>query len=229
MSRLLSVTGILLTALYLALGVLLFWGRVDAIIGMPPNEIGDFLAGVFGPLAILWLILGFFQQGIELRQNTRALELQAQELRSSVEQQEKLADVSRRQLEAELETIQFERERQRRAAQPSFQFSRGGGMFSGTKGAYQSTVRNVGNTATQVVIATDPALPEINLTETFVWGRGEEKRLEWNYDGRLADKTVKLTMTYVDANGLAGMQVFELVPNFDDPYNMVEVVRRDGA
>lgn len=102
-------------------------------------------------------------------------------------------------------------------------------MFSGTKGAYQSTVRNVGNTATQVVIATDPALPEINLTETFVWGRGEEKRLEWNYDGRLADKTVKLTMTYVDANGLAGMQVFELVPNFDDPYNMVEVVRRDGA
>jgi hypothetical protein len=228
MSRVLSLIGILLTTLYLGLGVLLFWGRVDAIVKLPPNELGDFLAGVFGPLAILWLILGFFQQGIELRQNTKALELQAEELRNSVEQQEKLAEVSRRQLEAELETIQYERERQRQAAQPNFQFSGVGGSFSGDRGTYVSTVRNVGNAATQVLIRTEPPLPKVNFTEVFAWQRGEEKRLEWTYGEQLADKAVKLTMAYIDATGLAGTQMFDLVPNFDRSHNMVEVSKRAG-
>ena len=30
------------------------------------NEIGDFMAGVFAPLALLWVVLGYFQQGKEL-------------------------------------------------------------------------------------------------------------------------------------------------------------------
>lgn len=51
------------------------------------NEVGDFLAGAFGPVAILWLVLGFFQQGVELRQGTEALKLQAAELKNSVVQQ----------------------------------------------------------------------------------------------------------------------------------------------
>lgn len=54
---------------------------------MDLNEVGDFLAGAFGPVTILWLVLGFFQQGIELRQGTTALNLQATELRNSVVQQ----------------------------------------------------------------------------------------------------------------------------------------------
>lgn len=49
------------------------------------NELGDFLAGVFAPLAFLWLVLGFIQQGIELRQNSEALRLQVEELRQTAE------------------------------------------------------------------------------------------------------------------------------------------------
>jgi len=37
------------------------------------NELGDFIAGVFAPIAFLWLILGYIQQGKQLDQNTRAL------------------------------------------------------------------------------------------------------------------------------------------------------------
>ncbi|MGQ1348546.1 hypothetical protein ACT4VF_04445 [Acinetobacter baumannii] len=51
------------------------------------NELGDFLAGIFAPLAFLFLYLGYKQQGRELQQNTKALNLQAQELQNSVEQQ----------------------------------------------------------------------------------------------------------------------------------------------
>jgi hypothetical protein len=65
---------------------------------MPFNEWGDFFAGASAPLAFLWLVIGYFQQGDELSQNTKALEqqekalqLQVDELRQSVEQQNKSA------------------------------------------------------------------------------------------------------------------------------------------
>lgn len=44
------------------------------------NEKGDFLAGVFSPLAFLWLVYGYLQQGQELKLNTQALTMQAEEL-----------------------------------------------------------------------------------------------------------------------------------------------------
>jgi hypothetical protein len=142
MSRTLSIIGILITALYLFGAAYFFDGRLAEIKSLPPNNIGDFLAGVFGPLAILWLILGFFQQGIELRQNTRALELQAEELRHSVDQQKQLVEVSRKQVEAELEVIQFERNRLRESAQPKFVFHGTGAAFSGARARYSSAVKN---------------------------------------------------------------------------------------
>ena len=81
----------------------IFWAallfcRWDAASIMPFNEWGDFFAGASAPLAFLWLVIGYFQQGDELSQNTKALEqqekalqLQVDELRQSVEQQNKSA------------------------------------------------------------------------------------------------------------------------------------------
>lgn len=63
------------------------------------NAKGDFLAGVFAPLAFLWLVFGYYQQGQELKQNTEALRLQADELRNNVEQQKVLANAAIEQLE----------------------------------------------------------------------------------------------------------------------------------
>ena len=48
------------------------------------NELGDFLAGTFAPLAFLWLVVGYFQQSKEIEQNTEALKLQRDEMRDSV-------------------------------------------------------------------------------------------------------------------------------------------------
>lgn len=191
---------------------------------MSPNEVGDFLAGVFGPLAILWLILGFFQQGIELRQNTRALELQAEELKNSVEQQRQLVDVSRRQVEAELEVIRGERERQLIAARPKFVFHGVGGSFSGMEGTYSSRIKNLGNTATDVHFTYDPPMKKSSLTTVFSWSHGEEHRIEWGYVTPMAELPATLTISYVDAMGLFGEQRFKLLPTASTPHTMVDVI-----
>ncbi|MCY1446746.1 hypothetical protein D9M71_633330 [compost metagenome] len=92
--------------------------RIADLKGMDLNEVGDFLAGAFGPLAILWLVLGFFQQGIELRQGTAALNFQGEELRNSVEQQRKLASISLQALELEHKERQEQNVRYRQSLRP---------------------------------------------------------------------------------------------------------------
>ena len=56
---------------------------------MGPNEWGDFLAGVFAPLAFLWLVIGYYRQGDEIAKSTQQLERQADAaekvLRQSIE------------------------------------------------------------------------------------------------------------------------------------------------
>lgn len=98
-----SKAGVVVTAVYLAgLGWWMYekWDKFSA---MEPNSWGDYLAGTFGPLAFLWLVLGYFQQGHELRQNSEALKLQALELHNSVEQQKELAISAQKQLTQFLE------------------------------------------------------------------------------------------------------------------------------
>ena len=58
------------------------WTELEVL---EPNNFGDFLGGVVAPLAFLWLVVGYFQQGEELRQNTAALHLQAEELKGQKE------------------------------------------------------------------------------------------------------------------------------------------------
>lgn len=71
--------GLVLTIAYLAFVLPMVVPRLDELGTMRLNEIGDFLAGLFGPAAFLWLVLGFLQQSSELR-------IQSEELRSTREQ-----------------------------------------------------------------------------------------------------------------------------------------------
>jgi len=71
-----------ITAVYLLMVFVLYLYKAShtKYTGMELNEWGDFLAGVFSPIAFLWLVLGYMQQGEELKQNTEALKLQKDEL-----------------------------------------------------------------------------------------------------------------------------------------------------
>jgi hypothetical protein len=107
--------GGLLTAVYLfSLGWYTYikWEKITEL---APNELGDMLAGAFGPLAFAWLVLGYIQQGAELQQNTLALNLQAEELKNSVEQQTRIAQATQLQLQNELDRLKHEREVEERS------------------------------------------------------------------------------------------------------------------
>lgn len=87
------------------------------------NEWGDFLAGtVASPLALIWLVAAYRQQGEDLQLNTEALHLQQQELKEQVKatlqvatHAEQQAEVSRAMYEFNYEETQRSNE-ERRAA-----------------------------------------------------------------------------------------------------------------
>ena len=85
--------------------------RRGDIPGMGLNAWGDFLAGIAAPLALLWVVVGYYQQGEELRlsraETTRLAD-------SSVEQTKALA----RQAEAVEKSVQMTKELEERAARP---------------------------------------------------------------------------------------------------------------
>ena len=73
--------GVLLTILLItsAVAVLVYKDFVLSISELQPNEVGDFLAGIFAPIALCWIVLGYYQQAKELRENTDALRKQGEE------------------------------------------------------------------------------------------------------------------------------------------------------
>ncbi|WP_461537246.1 hypothetical protein [Spongorhabdus nitratireducens] len=109
-------TGMNLTLSYLVLIIALRWPPdilYHQLQTMPLNELGDFFAGLFSPVAFLWLILGFLQQSRELGQNTEALSMQADELKKAVKHQNDMVLISKRQM-------QEEREKYRKSISPHF-------------------------------------------------------------------------------------------------------------
>lgn len=80
--------GIVTTIAWLALAVLyvrqdIGWEHFHRL---PADTLGNFVEGVFAPLAFLWLVVGYFLQQAEIHQNTEALRAQAVEIQRTAEQ-----------------------------------------------------------------------------------------------------------------------------------------------
>ncbi|MFY9141589.1 hypothetical protein [Sulfuricurvum sp.] len=81
---------------------LFFWlndKSMSDIKDIPLNNIGDYLSGVAAPIAFLWLVLGYKQQGEELSINNEMLRLQHEELKSSVAAQVDQASSMKQQID----------------------------------------------------------------------------------------------------------------------------------
>ena len=79
----LTATSVYLILMGMYISVEVGWGL---FVQLRVERMGSFLEGAFAPLAFLWLVIGYFLQKKELRQNTEAMKMQFVEIQKSAEQ-----------------------------------------------------------------------------------------------------------------------------------------------
>lgn len=205
--------GVLMTLAYIGLFWWLFGAQISQISTLKPNELGDFLAGVFGPVALFWVVLGFFQQGLELRNSVETLKLQAEELKNSVEQQRELVKVSRDQIELDRETISDQREKYLREINPVFVVSKAGGHDVSWGRMFRFSILNKGEIASDVniIIISDQFSPyEFRFPSI---ARGASENIEPVFQGSgLKANECRLYIRCSKRNGDPYEEIFSIFP-----------------
>ena len=126
-----------LSGVYLVVVCGLLGGKIG---NLAPNELGDFLAGVFTPLAFLWLVIGYFMQRTELG-------LQRQELKH---QREELA-LTRDKLGEQVELLKQQAEADHQRTLPRLKLERG----NISRGEQKWRIRNIGAIARELTVLKD--------------------------------------------------------------------------
>jgi len=221
-----AIFGVIVTIIYVVAILFLRWNSLPLLETMPLNEFGDFFAGVFGPLMLFWLILGYMQQQNELRQNTKALELQADELKRSVEQHKELVKATREQVAADIKALEIEEIRARREAHPKFSITSAGWSFrSGTSTSFEIKLINSGKPAFSVSFSTVPEINQINSKSIrHYFNEGQTHTLKWDTEkSGDAPQQLKLIVSCKDANTNFYNKIFDLVLDDEDKYHVESV------
>ena len=143
---------------WVGLGIFIALFADEPIWCLSLNELGDYLAGVFAPLAFLWLVIGYFQQGDELRLSRDEITRQANELEKSVKHQSILADTASLTHQMDMEDRKRRNRLDELSAQPMFRdFAfvgkhRAGSGHNTTEDAYKFIATNVGEACWDVSI-----------------------------------------------------------------------------
>lgn len=209
MQKALAGFGVGISVLYLVAAAWAMEGRFQALQTMPLNEVGDFLAGVFSPLAFFWLVLGFFQQGKELGASRAALSLQALELKNSVERQKELVEITRQQHEAEVEERKAEQLRKMLAAQPVLIMEVRTTRISNGTISMRGSVYNSGHQITKVRYEWDTPV-KIDMVRETVLSRNQ--RVEFRMEASAAEiQTFLFKILFLDGlqNQRTKMFIFE--------------------
>lgn len=218
--------GALVTVLWISVMIWTAIRRPELAAAMKPNEWGDFFAGFFAPLAFLWLVLGYLQQGEELRLSTEALRLQADELKNSVEQQRDLVEVTRLQVEAEKESLRDQLRARREVAKPRFAIVNQGGIFSGNgQASYNILMANAGSTVRKVVGVFDEEVKgSRTLIDAAIFPSGTEIRTSLSVTEPLPDTALTLRVSYIDSYDSPGTSVFKVQRQLNVPNATLEFI-----
>jgi hypothetical protein len=225
--------GVLLTLAFFCFWAGLVYSRFSDFAALSLNELGDFLSGTVGSVALLWLVLGYFQQGKELKNSNGALMMQAIELKNSVEQQRELVEVSKQAIEVEkIRVKQLEAQRSL-DLEPTFVWQFGLNDFQdGASFSYRLKIHLSGRSVKEVKIAISLNGKNFYHDELGVLVNGwilENDTAIKLPDGRKIEEAVTGSLNYVREDGSHGEQVFELSPPKpnEDEKGFFEFRRRD--
>lgn len=206
LARRLMQWGVLVSCVYVTTLCVYAWHVSSLILQMTPDEFATFLSGAFAPLGFLWLVLGFRQQGDELQNSARALWLQGEELRNSVEQQRQLVEVSREQLAYEVAARKETEAEAERAAQPRLVVAKGYRSYSGLQQTHEVSVHSGGPTCSDV-----SAIANGNVVVTkAVFETGERISFQMSYQRFDEVIPIVLSVKYTDLYGVRRQQKFHI-------------------
>jgi hypothetical protein len=183
------------------------WDELNAL---KLNEAGDFLAGVVAPLAFLWLIVGYFQQGDELKQNTEALRLQAEELKHAVKEYAQLNATNLRHLDLQLTEINERKLKEQAALKlrlllaSTEEWSRGVGVLG-----IKFNIKNVGHEALRATFHPENKDISIHLSGQHTISREQEFPLYVNSDD-CTPRSRKILISYTNGAGEGDIYLMQL-------------------
>lgn len=227
----LFIFGTLVTVGYFVLVGYVVYGSWEGFLALRPNEWGDFLAGSLGPLAIFWLILGFFQQGNELKNSVATLKLQAQELANSVEQQRELVAVTREQFEHERQLLQLRQQNELDAELPiltiNFRYVSGtGGSIRAAN--YKLRISNSGGTVSSFVVHLEGPEGQVLVIDDQILNSGDtttEQNTSLQRIQRI-NESQNLVISFLTKSQTRHTWKYELIPG---KHNSFEIKRlNDG-
>ena len=168
------------------------------------NEWGEFAGGYFTPLFLLWLVLGYFQQGDELRLNTDALKAQQEELRQQVEATGLLAEHASRQADASERLTDLTGDEQRRnavrirdEAQPVFHLTRG---TAHGRRDFTTNFENAGGEARDIELEHDTSY-DITFSAQRIWRSGQPASLVVRQRDVPISYPLRIRLSYADRFG----------------------------
>lgn len=217
----LTIIGIVVSLIWVCTFALVICINWETAKTLELNEWGDFLAGFSAPLALFWLVIGFFQQGEELRLNTEALKAQQRELARQVEETATLAKSAERQAHAAERLALLTKEEQDRLeekevdeAQPVIR-SAGSGTSGGE--VYLNLV-NRGDVAFETKLI---PLEESPLIASFpeIWEENNQVKLHFGKDMSKYKFPFVAKLSYKDKLGFNREKTFE----FEAPHNFKEI------
>ena len=200
----LTAIGISLTALWVGTFAILAAWKFDALTTMTLNELGDFLAGASAPIALLWLVVGYFQHGRELRLNTDVLKAQERELRQQVSATTKLAEVAAREAKAAEDLADATRTSQQRAETREIEEAQP--VFVRLSSTHNSTmisikVQNRGGEARDLEIEYDGPT-KLSWNRPALFGRDDTGNLQLRPSEGRSEFPLRFAFRYKDRFGL---------------------------
>jgi hypothetical protein len=197
----------------LAFAVLMYLKR-DSLPDLKLNEWGDFFAGAAAPIALLWLVLGYVQQGEELRQNTEALLGQQRQLENQVRETVALVANAERQAaasevlaKATQDEMQRALARDNAATQP--RFTPHGGRGGGTD--CMIDIRNEGASVKRLIVSgPDNATLIIEPTDHFPTGRNGQLVVKGNFSYPFT-----FEVRFLDTGNRERLQRYEMIKPFE--------------
>lgn len=212
----LTILGLVFTFLYISVLLITSILHLDSMRQLGPSEWGNFLAGVFGPLGFLWLVLGFFQQRDELRHSAQALWLQSEELRNSVEQQRALVDATREQIDMEREAADFARDEKWRRERPLIKITCVGGRYNNVQISRKIKILNHGASCTQVVAKITTNIGDSLFESSFdMLERGEAVNFDFSSERDTKFCELHVYISFLSLSGDSGIRQF-IIEDIDE-------------